>query len=569
MTNSADRESTDQAQDQLIAYMRPSLTMKLLRYLLLLTLFGAGGIVGYRGWIEYQPMEQQQIHFDRFPQLARIPWPEIDWGTGEEPDTDSQIADSQALKKEREEPGQSKKPIQPETEPGPAEEYVIDMRDQRHLDDARADPIPDDPQLRDQLVSSFEVAVSTGAANAARDTYDALARVYPNDPELPELQKTLKALEEGSQKKLLGEMLITSFYESLQKQDPEGCNLALVKLRKDFPNDARIPDLEKHFSMVNVWHKKKLEKRELTKDRFDNLEALTKEGCPPDASVAWEADRPLTWDDFRNPMPSPSDRTGAFISCQITYSFDRNNRFLVFAVMDPNASWKHVNMDNAAGLKHEQTHFDIAEVFARIMRSRLKSHRHSKADKYEVISQVYKEYRDAQERYDQETRHGLDGGLQQQWERSIASDLEKMKVFAWIPHFFREADRGFANAQFYVGQMYHFGEGIPQSYKKAKKYYQMAAINGHASSRYNLGILYLQGKGVKQSDKKAVRWFRSAAKKKHTSASFNMGLLHLAGKGVKQSEEKANQYFWEVVSGRREDRGAVVLMARKLLGDDG
>ena len=47
-----------------------------------------------------------------------------------------------------------------------------------------------------------------------------------------------------------------------------------------------------------------------------------------------------------------------------------------------------------------------------------------------------------------------------------------------------------------MGQCYRDGNGVKQSYEKAKEYYENAADLGHADAQYNLGVMYQNGQGV-------------------------------------------------------------------------
>ena len=41
--------------------------------------------------------------------------------------------------------------------------------------------------------------------------------------------------------------------------------------------------------------------------------------------------------------------------------------------------------------------------------------------------------------------------------------------------------------------MYTFGQGVPQNYTEAAKWYRLAAEQGNAQAQYNLGFLYAEG----------------------------------------------------------------------------
>ena len=57
---------------------------------------------------------------------------------------------------------------------------------------------------------------------------------------------------------------------------------------------------------------------------------------------------------------------------------------------------------------------------------------------------------------------------------------------------------GPAVAQFNLGFMYDSGQGVPQDYAEAVKWYRHGCRAGHASAQFNLGVMYTEGKGVPQ-----------------------------------------------------------------------
>ena len=56
----------------------------------------------------------------------------------------------------------------------------------------------------------------------------------------------------------------------------------------------------------------------------------------------------------------------------------------------------------------------------------------------------------------------------------------------------RLANAGDASAQCNLGWMYMEGEGVPQDYKEAVKWYRLSADQGDADAQYNLGVMYDQ-----------------------------------------------------------------------------
>ena len=66
--------------------------------------------------------------------------------------------------------------------------------------------------------------------------------------------------------------------------------------------------------------------------------------------------------------------------------------------------------------------------------------------------------------------------------------------------------------------MYNNGQGVPQDYQEAARWYRKAAEQGNANAQYNLGIMYYNGRGVPEDDSEAVRWFKKAAAQGYANA---------------------------------------------------
>jgi hypothetical protein len=73
------------------------------------------------------------------------------------------------------------------------------------------------------------------------------------------------------------------------------------------------------------------------------------------------------------------------------------------------------------------------------------------------------------------------------------------------------AEQGDADAQWYLGLMYHMGEGVPQDYIEAVKWNRKAAEQGNSAAQRNLGFMYGDGEGVPQDYVLAHMWLNLAA----------------------------------------------------------
>ena len=112
--------------------------------------------------------------------------------------------------------------------------------------------------------------------------------------------------------------------------------------------------------------------------------------------------------------------------------------------------------------------------------------------------------------------------------RGVPEDEDK--ALQWAR---RSADQGNLDAMYFIGNMYVFGERLPNSVQdpdqEAARWYFEAARKGHAEAEYGLGLLFLAGKGVVQDQEEAMRWIRSAADHGHAGARSFLGGAKGAG----------------------------------------
>ena len=59
--------------------------------------------------------------------------------------------------------------------------------------------------------------------------------------------------------------------------------------------------------------------------------------------------------------------------------------------------------------------------------------------------------------------------------------------------------------------MHEYGQGVPQDYAEAIRWFREAADQGEANAQFNLGGMYYQGQGVTQDYVLAHKWFNLAA----------------------------------------------------------
>jgi hypothetical protein len=136
--------------------------------------------------------------------------------------------------------------------------------------------------------------------------------------------------------------------------------------------------------------------------------------------------------------------------------------------------------------------------------------------------------------------------------------------------------QGDAKALNRLGTMYAHGQGVPQNFAQAVKWFRKAAaqgyefpeinvvrvpthsgkgvlqndlkagkghVSGYARAQNNLGDAYYFGRGVPQNYVKAVKWFRLAAAQEYTRAQYSLGAMYAHGQGVPKNCVLALKWF--------------------------
>ncbi len=128
------------------------------------------------------------------------------------------------------------------------------------------------------------------------------------------------------------------------------------------------------------------------------------------------------------------------------------------------------------------------------------------------------------------------------------------------------AEQGYAKAQFFLGDLYTGGKGVPQDDKQAVYWLQKAAEQGLAVSQYVLGTMYASGKGVPQDDKQAVQWYQKAAEQGYADwfqkaaeqgdaeAQFLLGTMYDLASGVPENDKQA--VYWNQKAAEQGHAGA-------------
>ena len=83
------------------------------------------------------------------------------------------------------------------------------------------------------------------------------------------------------------------------------------------------------------------------------------------------------------------------------------------------------------------------------------------------------------------------------------------------------AEKGDAWAQNNLGWIYEHGQGVPQSYEDAFKWFSKAAEQGDAAAQNNLGVMYQNGQAIQKDSVEAYKWYCLAAAQGYAYAITN------------------------------------------------
>lgn len=94
---------------------------------------------------------------------------------------------------------------------------------------------------------------------------------------------------------------------------------------------------------------------------------------------------------------------------------------------------------------------------------------------------------------------------------------------------------------FRMGYLYYHGINIPANYNLAVKNYLIAASQGYAPAEYNLGLMYLFGQGVHKDEEHAFWWISRAADQNYNLAKEVIAKRHYHKDGTSKDFEKYNE----------------------------
>lgn len=157
------------------------------------------------------------------------------------------------------------------------------------------------------------------------------------------------------------------------------------------------------------------------------------------SDLKWQQHPKLTWDDFQGQPPEHVAFPSALSDTGFKYQLRCRNGLLdidAYAFFSPSGSWVKPGQKTAELLKHEQGHFDMAEVYALRLTKAIGDARISCDDRaranasgQRMVVEFQQGWENAERRYEQNTQDGTDLAKQTAASNQIASDLAALKAY--------------------------------------------------------------------------------------------------------------------------------------------
>ena len=157
------------------------------------------------------------------------------------------------------------------------------------------------------------------------------------------------------------------------------------------------------------------------------------------SGFAWPHHQKLTWDDFQGSPPKSVSYPSAVSDTGFKYQLVCRNGLLdidVAAFFSPSGSWVKPDSKTPELLRHEQGHFNMAELYALKLRKAILDAKAGCGDTAKanaagekMVSQFQKQWQDAERAYEEGTKYGTDLGKQEAASARIATDLQAMSAY--------------------------------------------------------------------------------------------------------------------------------------------
>lgn len=105
--------------------------------------------------------------------------------------------------------------------------------------------------------------------------------------------------------------------------------------------------------------------------------------------------------------------------------------------------------------------------------------------------------------------------------------------------------RGSNLAGVYLGYMYYHGLGVAPDLDKARQFYLEAANRGAAEAQYYVGVIHHRNNEFSE----ALNWYTKAAEQSYVSAMYWIYSMYIRGEAATVNKGKAQYYLEEAAKG--------------------
>lgn len=150
--------------------------------------------------------------------------------------------------------------------------------------------------------------------------------------------------------------------------------------------------------------------------------------------IEWKASSRLAWTDYKG-KPDPASDAAASTTTYLGIEYDINDKGFSYKIQCRFSRTKSWGLSKTEYiLKHEQGHFDIAEIFARELNKKMGEYKFDKSTYRKDLRKIYEEVTSDkasfQDEYDTETDHSRKKEQQGEWEKKIEKKLKDLQPYA-------------------------------------------------------------------------------------------------------------------------------------------
>jgi hypothetical protein len=145
-------------------------------------------------------------------------------------------------------------------------------------------------------------------------------------------------------------------------------------------------------------------------------------------TIVWHQNEPLKFTDFNDKPHGAITNEGLACTGIVMYPEIINGKvnYYVKAIFVKSKSFMRDNSYYI--LEHEQLHFDIAEIYARLLREKLPETDLKKAKN--TAQKIYDDLEHEEAKYDNETQHSINHVKQQEWEDALKKQLLELDKYS-------------------------------------------------------------------------------------------------------------------------------------------